>query len=368
MFQLIRGFILLCVMVFTCHACTTSEPQLTSNRKAGNLVRYARFIEIYKNKNAGYTISIKHPETSQYIILKITRGAVQIDNGCLKLDQLEQMKLAALSATQVGMLVKLNKRNCLSAISSSQYVFDPEVKKRVHNGRIQELGAEEAPNFEALIKAYPNLVLFSGFGKHFPMKDKLSSMGILTLPVYDWKEEHPLGKAEWIKLIGCLTGSFTEACNYFDRVEKAYTTAVQKAKTIAKSSMIMSGNLIGDQWFTPSGGSYQARLFADAGFLYPFAGSTGQGSVAKSLEQMIATCQRADVWVNPGESNLRNLLRQNPRLSHFNAVNKHEVYCYTHNQNYFWEYAALEPDRVLHDLIQIRQGVQSNLYFYKRLP
>jgi iron complex transport system substrate-binding protein len=368
MFHLILRFGWLSTLVLLFHACRTNENQYTVQRKAGNLIRYANCIEMYPDKSAGFRVVIKHPETSKQIILNIKRGEIQLDDRSFKLNHTQQIKLAALSATQVGMLVKLNKRNSLKAISSSQYLFDTVIRKRVQIGLIEEIGAEEAPNFEALVKAFPHLVLFSGFGKDFPMKDKLSSMGIFTLPVYDWKEEHPLGKAEWIKLIGCLTGTFDKACTYFDRVEKAYLSAVKRAKSVDSKRTVMSGNLIGDNWFTPSGASYQARLFKDAGFFYPFSGTIGQGSIAKSMEQMIATCQFADVWINPGEMSLRKLLHQNPRLTHFDAVKKRAVYCYSHNLNYFWEYAALEPDKVLNDLIQIRQGVQTNLYFYKLLP
>ena len=51
---------------------------------------------------------------------------------------------------------------------------------------------------------------------------QIKKLNILCLPIYDWKETHPLGKAEWIKFIGYLVGKQDEANDYFKHLEIRY--------------------------------------------------------------------------------------------------------------------------------------------------
>ena len=50
-------------------------------------------------------------------------------------------------------------------------------------------------------------------------------------------------------------------------------------------------------WYVPGADSYLARLYADAGADYVFARHRGSGSVALSVETVMAEGAEADVWI-----------------------------------------------------------------------
>ena len=95
-------------------------------------------------------------------------------------------------------------------------------------GKIQSYGDESALNVERIIASGANLVLYSGFGEDFPYAEQLNRIGIETLPIYDWRENAPLGKAEWIIAIGAICGKEELARSYFEERVMSYEKLKKK--------------------------------------------------------------------------------------------------------------------------------------------
>jgi len=193
-------------------------------------------------------------------------------------------------------------------------------------------------------------------------------MGTTCIPNFDWKEHHPLGKAEWIKLFGYLTGKEKVANHYFNVLIKSYHSLVDKAKKSSNQPTVFSGNLIGEFWYAPSGESYLAKMFMDANARYVYTTSKGTGSLALSFEKVIAQNMHTEYWLNPGYSSLKEILSNNVNMQLFSCVKEKKVYCYSKNSNKFWELSAIEPDHVLSDLILIFHPdlvADKPLFFYQ---
>ena len=80
--------------------------------------------------------------------------------------------------------------------------------------------------------------------------------------------------------------------------------------------------------------------------------------------------QNAEFWLNPGTTSQRSLLIRNQKVAYFKAYKKNQVYCYSKNQNYFWEMSAIEPHLVLSDLIRILHPTQvsnKSLHYYTQI-
>lgn len=284
------------------------------------------------------------------------------------LDPTKKYSLISLSSTLNGMLSILGSGDHLRGISDIQYVYDPDIRKRYAQGKILDYGDESAQSLEKLAASGANTILYSGFGDEFPNSKQLEQLGFSIIPIYDWRETHPLGKAEWIKLVGILTGKTAEAVAYFDEVEKAYNaTRALVAKTNTRPTVI-SGNLLNDIWYAPAGDSYMALLIRDAGARYTHANEKGTGSNEFSIEQILQSDRETEFWINPGMPTRQQVDKLNPHARHLKSY--HNMYCYSPNVNKFWERSAAEPHLLLADLIHIFhpeiKEIKS-LHFYEKI-
>lgn len=348
-------------------ACSTQPASTASTKSIG--VRYAKHFRI--EPHAGYVVlQILQPETgkvehSYALVKKESAVGVPAD-----LDRIEVpvKNMAVLSTTNIGMLDALHALSCVKGTTDVSFVANPTIRQGVKSGAIANFAGEMAITPEQLLGKEITLVVYSGFGKEFPNQDKLQKLGIRAMPDYDWREEHPLGKAEWIKVFGYLTGKETQAAAYFDEVERIYNAT---KKEIAKGShhpQVLVGSLIGDVWYAPAGQSYMAHLLKDAGADYLYQNEPGTGSCERTLEQVFNDQQSANIWINPGATSLSGLKEQQAKYALFTAFQRGDVYCYTRNSNYFWEMSAVNPHWLLSDFAAIcRTKKIRKLHFYERL-
>jgi iron complex transport system substrate-binding protein len=278
--------------------------------------------------------------------------------------------IIALSGTDIGMLSKLGGVSLINGVANSNYISSDELKNFVKKGKVTSFGGDESVSFEKIIQRQSSVLTYSCFGKEFPHKDQLQQAGTICIPVFDWKEVHPLGKAEWIKLYGYLVGKNKQAENYFKSIESDYKRLAKLSKYFSNKPSVFSGNMTGDIWFCPAGDSYFAQLIHDAGANYSYQSTKGTGSLSLSLEKITSENKDAEFWINPGIAKIHDLISSNPKATFFRAYKTQRIYCYSKNINKYWELAAIEPNHVLSDLIQIfHPDMKSKhpLYFYSQL-
>jgi len=277
--------------------------------------------------------------------------------------------IAALSQTTVGMLSKLDALGTITGISKIDYVYSPELKTRFAAKEISEFGDETNVPIEKIVKSKTKLIIYSGFGSKFDGEGKLKKLGIQSIPNYEWRETHPLGRAEWIKFLGILIDKPAEANAVFKKIKKNYEDLRWKIRDLDNLPKVISGNFYSDQWTAPAGNSYMAILFQDAGAKYVYRSSNGTGSVFLPIEQVVFDNRKTDYWINPGVSSKGVLSEMNPKAKFIGAYD-HGIYCYSHEMNKFWEMSAIEPDFLLADFIHIFHPdfePESQLHFYKEL-
>ncbi len=278
--------------------------------------------------------------------------------------------IIAFSGTETGMLTKLNAIDKISAVSDQRFIYSKTLLKRIQQGKVMDFKGNQTNAFERIVACKSSLLIFSGFEEDFPKSKQLKSLGTLCIPNYDWKEKHPLGKAEWIIFMGVLIGKEKEAIHYFEGIKKDYVRLVKQIKQYKNKPSVFCGNLLGDTWFSPAGESYNAKLIADAGGSYVYSKSEGIGSLSLSMERIYKDNKHTQIWLNPGIHAMEQLLQNNPKMSLFDCVKNKQVYCYSHNMNKFWELSAIEPQKLLGDLIKIfnrNAGNKDDLYFYQKV-
>lgn len=342
-------------------ASCSSEKQTTkeSYSSIDQNITYAEHFQI-SEKGGEIVLTILNPDN----------GKVQHTFKKSDFNQQQPPSIIALSSTHIGMLEKLNKAEFVKGISNIDYVANSTVKANFTKGKVIALGEESNIPLEQVVASKAKIIMYSGFGKSFPHQLQLEQLGIICMPNYDWRENHPLGKAEWIKVFGFIYNCETAANDYFHKLEKEYLQLVEKAAKLTISKPLMSGNVFGDAWYTPAGESYNAMLFKDAHIAYHYSKTTGTGSLSLNLEKVLSENIQCAFWINPGAGSLKELSTMNPKAHLFDAFKSKKVYCYTKSGNNFWEMSAIEPHHVLSDLIQITHPElepNNKLYFYSQL-
>lgn len=323
------------VLVVSCTASTNNKrPPFEDTEKIE--IRYAENFKLKKIKD-GYLLQLMKPGT------KIVSETYEIYPA-------ENKKIISLTATLNGMLAALNSQDLIVGVSDYDHIYDSTIRSRFNYGAIKEYGGTAQNSVEKLVASKANIIFYDIVDEQFPNQEKLKKFGIQVMPIYDWRENHPLAKAEWIKVVGAITGKMYEANKFFDEVEKNYNVQRNYREKYSNKPTVICGNLIGDTWYTPSGNNYYAMMISDAGGDYRYKETKGNASLALSIEQILNDNLETEIWLNPGYKDKSTILKTNPHAKHLSAFNN-KVYCYSNGMKKFWEQSASRPDLVLSDLI-----------------
>lgn len=257
-------------------------------------------------------------------------------------------KAAVFSGVHAAAITELGALDCISAVADAQYIApDDTVSKLVKAGRIADAGSSTAPASEILAANDIEAVLRS------PMQGQTMRLPKGTIPVEcaDYLETTPTGRAEWILLLGELTGHRNEARQILDDVIERYSDIAFKVSgATSPKPKILSETLLSGVWYLPAGGSYMARMYADAGGIWPWADTDGTGSLALSLENVSQRAIDADIWLIRTygyEADATSLLAQEPRYAAFKALKEGNIYSCNSAEKHIFDHAAFHPDRVL---------------------
>ncbi|MFN5415656.1 MAG: ABC transporter substrate-binding protein [Flavobacteriia bacterium] len=361
----IFGFCLIILLV----ACQNSQEKI-EDTKIEYSSKYAKYFNIIDHK-IFVELQIINPDSKQiekkYALLK---NGVQVKlSGDYIPIQVPIQSIITLNGTDIGMLDKLGLSHKISAVSNIQYVYNQTVKRSFKAGKVKNVNDFSQMNPEEVAKL-GKVISYSGFGTPPTNEDKLNKLGVICIPNYDWREIHPLGKAEWIKVFACLFDSQDKSEKYFKKIAKEFIKLEKSAKKIKSKPTLISGCMIGDYWYMPSGNSYNSYLFDKAKSSYVGKDKLGTGSQTYTMEEVLKNYQQTEFWVNPGFKSKKELLLANEKYKYLKAFKTNNIYCYSHNMNHFWEMSAVEPQKVLSDLIQIlhpNETSKKNLYFYKKI-
>ncbi|MFT7344107.1 MAG: iron complex transport system substrate-binding protein [Lentimonas sp.] len=344
-------FLLITLVLSSCQSKTGTK----NIDNKGNIIRYAKNLSIVENDG-------------QTIIQILAPDDQKVENTYI-LDKNHKpfTKIAALSSTHIGMLNKLDAISFVVGISNSLYTYNKQLLKKIGNGEVTELGEESQIPVESIIKSGTQAIFYSGFGKGFPHEEQLKKAGVDCIVNYDWRELHPLGKAEWILLFGYLLGKEEIAQAYFDRIEKEYNQLKKEVSKVKDQPTVLSGNLWSDIWYTPAGESFHALMLDDAKAKYVYADTEGSGSLALTLEKVIKDNESTEFWINPGMPTKKMILQSQKKIEFLNPMKNGNVYDYSKSGNLYWEMSAIEPQKVLSDYIKIfhpEKRLNTPFYFY----
>lgn len=262
------------------------------------------------------------------------------------------------TALQLGNFEILGLENKIVGINSLRHIFSLKMIDQLETGKTAEIGKEGNFDLETVMRIKPDYILVSA--SKYGGFEALKECNIPLVFHHGYKETNPLGQAEWIKLVGLLTGETRRANAVFADIERKYNTLkdeVEKTCTSAKMKpTVISGRQLRDGWYIVGGKSYMAQIFKDAGADYIMKNNKESGGVALDFETVYAKGIHADFWQTDGSSDgnytLQNLAGEDTRYATMDAFkNKRVVFCDL-SQTPYRELAGVQPHFLLADFVK----------------
>lgn len=227
---------------------------------------------------------------------------------------------------------------CFSSLSADSWYLDVP-KRAMEAGEIRYAGKYSEPDYEQIVAADCGLAIESTMIYHTPeVKERLEQFGVPVLVDYSSYETEPLGRTEWVKLYGLLTGRQEEAEAAWAAQQEAFSqaSAPSTGKTVAFFYITASGEV---NVRKPS--DYLAKMIGIAGGTYLFddlgdKDDTASSTMSLQMEEFYAAAKNADYMIYnstiEGElSSVEELLQKSPLLAKCKAVEDGNVYCTTKN-------------------------------------
>jgi iron complex transport system substrate-binding protein len=293
-------------------------------------------------------------------------------------------RIVILASSHAPAFEALEALDRVVAVSRGQWFYSPGIRQRLEGGDIVAVGAGETFDLEAVVALEADLVI--GYPDIVPptARRRLErDFGIPVIYWWDYLEEHPLGRAEWILAAGALLGSRAAAEELFTEIESDYL----RIKAAAAGSgppegardgagpRVLLNAPSGDVWPVPRSRSHSSVFVKDAGGV-PVLQPEGIGASLLDPEVVLQEAADAEFWLNPGGARTLTGLREAVRFAPaFASFQNGEVYGPVARISSagawdFFESGYLYANRVLRDLALILgPGVPADdeLFYYRRL-
>lgn len=256
-----------------------------------------------------------------------------------------------------------------SGLDTDGWYID-EARKAMEAGDILYAGKYSAPDYEQILSEGCGLAVENTMIYHTPeVEEELEKFGIPVMVDYSSYEENPLGRTEWVKLYGLLTGKEKEA-------EAAFASEAEAFEAISGEEN--SGKTVAFFYITSSGeanvrksSDYLPKMIELAGGKYIFQNlgdaESASSTLTMQMEEFYAGAKDADYLIYnstiEGElSSVEELLSKSPLLANFKAVQDGEVYCTARNLYQ----SSMELGTIIADIHGMLSGDRENLvYLYK---
>ncbi len=277
--------------------------------------------------------------------------------------------IVCMSSSQVAGLAAIGADSVISAVSGIRYISNPAIRARAEadghldggKSRVYDIGYESSLDYERILKLNPDLVLaYTVSGAEPQYITRLRSLGVRVLVLHDHLEDHPLARAEYIRLYGALTGRQALADSLFEKISTRYESMAVRPDNDSDRVKVLLNVPYGDAWYIPGDESYMSRLIRDAGgeVLGARRGTSISGTV--TLEQAYKLSQEADIWLNPGPYRTRRELENSHHafpmfgpLKNGKPIYNNTLRTTPEGGNDFWESGSVRPDLILEDMIRI---------------
>ncbi len=213
----------------------------------------------------------------------------------------------------------------------------PYVKQAMSDEDILYAGKYSAPDYELILSEGCGIAIESTMIYHKPeVKEQLERFGIPVFVERSSYESHPLGRLEWVKLYGLMTGNEEEAEKLFSEQSELLQSVSQNGsagKTAAFFYISQKGSAV-----VRKPDDYVSKMIQLAGGEYIFTSDdlnteeNAQSTTDMQFEAFYAAAKDADVLIysstiDGGIDDISALFEKNSLFADFKAVKTGNVWC-----------------------------------------
>lgn len=249
----------------------------------------------------------------------------------------------------------------------------PAVRAAMEKDKLLYAGKYSAPDYELIIDEDCSLAIESTMIYHSPeIKEQLENLGIPVMVERSSYESHPLGRMEWIKLYGLLTGKTEEAESFFNEKVSQINEILTDKKT-GKTAVFF--------YITSDGkvnihkpGDYVSKMIELAGGELVFTAeelNVEENSLSTTNMQFEAFYSKAkdadfliyNSAIDGGLLSIDQLIGKNSLFADFRAVQNGNVWCT--DKNMFQQTTGAAD--MIADMHKIFTGLNDNdtMYIYR---
>lgn len=368
----------LCLLVLaSCKDQKPSESSLTAQNSAD--IQYAERFDV-KYQDGIKMITIDQPwqgskEPIQYLLYTDSIPSKYLKDPSLVKIKTPVKTIVSNLTTQLALMSELGVANRLIGFAQTQFIYSPAILESVENGTVKEVGPDGSLDIESILDLNPDIVLAFSSGTENRQLEKLKELGINVVMNAGYMETSLLGRFEWIKFLGHLTGTEARATEVFDQKVQVYDSLMQLVKDRPQPTVI-TGTLYGGTWYMPAGKNYGANITAAAGGDYLWKEDQSTGWLSLDFESVFERGYNADYWIGVASyTSLDQLKQADDRYAEFEAFKKGNVYSYMARvndagANDYFESGNVNPEKLLADHIKILHPEllpDYELYYYMKL-
>lgn len=356
-----------------------SENRQSSSEAAAQKLKYARGFSIKDFGTYSLVEVFKAAQTSdqtlQYFLVPKDSPIPEGLNGKTVI-RTPVSSIVCTSTSHIPLLDYLDQSHTLVGFPTTSYISSSTTRRYIDEGKVVDLGVDKGLNLEVLATLDPDVVMAYSMTGDFGQFKKIADLGTPVILNAEYLENHPLGRAEWIKFVAAFYDLGEKAESVFDKIEADYLGIKATVPATEIRPTVLSGIMYGDAWFLPGGKNYAAQILRDAGCEYLWQQDSSHGYLELSFESVFEKAHNADLWIGVGPfTSMEQLKDGDDRYGRFKAYTTGNVYSYDARigptgGNEYLELGYLRPDLILKDLVNIAYpGAlnDSSLYFHRKL-
>ena len=220
----------------------------------------------------------------------------------------------------------------LSGLERDDWYIE-SAREAMDQGTLSYGGKYSEPDYERIVEAGVNLAIESTMILHAPkVQEKLELLGIPVFIDRSSYESEPLGRAEWVRVYGLLTGREEEAAQAFDE-QKGYAEALAPVPEEDTRSIAVFSINAARQVVTRSREGYLGKMVEIAGgTLSTPVSDSSLATETVSMESFYAAAEDADILIynasiEDAPEDLEQLCGKDSILTQFRAVREGNVWC-----------------------------------------
>ncbi|MDE5594623.1 MAG: ABC transporter substrate-binding protein [Muribaculaceae bacterium] len=293
-------------------------------------------------------------DLAAYALVPKNSEGVTVPDGFIRVNVPVERSLVY-SSTNMSAIRELGALEAVSAVADGNYYTPVDtVTKMINAGVLTDIGNSMSPKLETIIDVSPDAILVSPYEN--AGHGVIDALKVPVIECADYMETTPLGRAEWLLLLGELYGKRDEARHIYNNVVTEYESLRDKISTSASQRpKVLTEMLTSGVWYVPGGKSYMSSMLSDAGADYPWSDNASTGSLQLDAGAVLDKASDADIWVmrNYGNVTLPSLAAMSPLYSGIKAYKNGEVYNCDSSVSPIFNDIAFHPERVLADFASI---------------